>query len=707
MIKALVLVSAFVALPTLAQQIGTNQPQGKDGAYTLSVKSQLVTEAVVVKDKGGKFVPNLTATDFTITEDGIPQKIRVFEHESLPVDAEPLPKSSQADENVKIYRRLARTSYSQNAQYKDKRLIAMYFDMTAMRPDDQLRALQAAERFVRTQMTAADLVSFLRYGGGSVDVLLDFSADRNKMLSILETMIVGEGQNNQESAEDSSSADVGAAFGQDSGEFNIFNTDRQLSALQTAASMLGAMNEKKALLYFASGLHLNGNDNQAQLHATVEAAVKAGVAFWPIDARGLVANAPLGDASQGSPGNQGMYSGAAAQASNDRFQQSQDTLYALAADTGGKAFFDNNDLNAGIVRAQHAVSDYYLIGYYTTNTAMNGAFRKIKITVADTVNASLDYRRGYYANKEFGKFNGTEKERQLEDALALGDPITELTVGMELNYFQLNRAEYFVPLTVKIPGRELALAKKLGTEHTVIDFVCEIKDEIGGNTVTNLRDNVDVKLSGATAADLSKRPIEYSTGVTLLPGRYRIKFLARDDETGRIGTYETTFVIPNLNRETKKLPISSVVLSNQRVDTKAALYNTMKGKDQAKNNAVDPLVNAEGKLIPSVTRVFRADRDVEILLQAYQGAGPTGAVPAPRNPIVAYVTFFHDGIKALETKTVKAEPIAENRLGTTPIRMKISLAGLAPGEYDAQVTVLDPGSNRVATWRGPLAVVDR
>lgn len=703
--KAFGLMATLLALPALAQTIGSNQPQGQGGTFTLSVKSQLVTEAVVIKDNSGKFIPNLKASDFTITEDGAPQKIRVFEHESLPIDAVPLPRQNPDEEEVKIYKKLARTSYAQGAQYKDRRLIAMYFDMTAMKPDDQLRALQSAEKFIRTQMTAADLVSILRYQGGSVDVLQDFTDDRNKMLSILETMIVGEGQGNDEGISDASSSDTGAAFGQDSGEFNIFNTDRQLSALQTAAAMLGAMNEKKTLLYFASGLRLNGNDNQAQLHATVEAAVKSGVSFWPIDARGLVAGAPLGDASQGSPGNQGIYSGTAAQASNDRFQQSQDTLYALAADTGGRAFFDNNDLDAGIVRAQNAVSDYYLIGYYTTNTAQNGAFRQIKITVGETLHASLDYRKGYYANKEFGKFNGIEKERQLEDALRLGDPITELTVAMELNYFQLNRAEYFVPITVKIPGRELALAKKFSSEHTVIDFVCEVKDEISGNTVTNLRDNVDVKLSDATAVELTKRPIEYSTGFTLMPGRYSIKFLARDDETGRIGTYQTSFTIPNLNNETKKLPISSVVLSNQRVDTKSALFNTIKSKDQMKNDAVDPLVNSEGKLIPSVTRVFRKDREMEVLLQAYQGdnAASTTALP-PYGPIVAYVTLFRGDEKTIETQAIEAEPIAESGLGTTPIRIKVPLSGTQSGEYDVQVTALDLITHRIAVWRGHIMI---
>ena len=154
-------------------------------------------------------------------------------------------------------------------------------------------------------MTPADLVAIMRYKGGSVDVLQDFTADRNRLLSILETMVVGEGQGSVESIDDASSADTGAAFGQDDSEFNIFNNDRQLSALMTAAKMLGSLSEKKSLIYFASGMRMNGLDNLAQLHATIDAAVRAGVSFWPVDARGLVAEAPLGDATQGSPGNAG------------------------------------------------------------------------------------------------------------------------------------------------------------------------------------------------------------------------------------------------------------------------------------------------------------------------------------------------------------------------------------------------------------------
>ena len=690
-----------------AQQIGNNAPAGKSDTYTLQVKSQLVVETVVVKDKGGKPIDGLTAKDFTLTEDGVPQKIRYCEQQTLPTDVATSPASKTDDEQVKIYKRLARTQLSVESkgqsQFKDRRLLAFYFDMSAMRPEDQQRALFAAEKFVRTQMTPVDLIAILRYSGGSVDVLQDFTADRNRLLSILETLVVGEGQGSAEDIDDASSADTGAAFGQDSSEFNIFNTDRQLAALQTTAHMLSQLNEKKSLLYFSSGLRLNGIDNQAQLRATVDAAIRAGVSFWPIDARGLVASAPIGDATEGSPGNQGLYSGTAAQAFNDNFQRSQDTLFSLAGDTGGKALFDNNDLTQGIRNAQHALTNYYVLEYYTSNTAQNGRFRKVEVSLNNNAAAKLDYREGYYADKEFGKFNATDKERQLEDALMLGDPITELTVAMEIDYFQLNRAEYFVPVVVKIPGRELALAKRGGAERTLIDFVCEIKDDAGGTTVTNLRDNVNIKLSDATAAELAKRPIEYDTGFTLLPGHYTIKFLARDDETGRIGTFQTQFVIPNLNKlredpANKRLAISSVVLGSQRVELKDALFDAEKNKDKDRNAAANPLVQGGSKLIPSVTRVFRNDRQLYVYLQAYQGVS-TNSIP-----LIAYVNLYRDGKQAFATTPVaiKAEP--NNRLGTVPISFSIALASLIPGQYGCQVSILDSAGQKVAFWSGPIVV---
>jgi VWFA-related protein len=728
---ALLLASAGSAS---AQVTGQNKgPASSDEQITtFKVTRQLVVEAVTVKDKAGKTVPGLTAKNFTITEDGVAQQVSFCEHQSLPQDATPLAKPT--NEDVKIYYKLGRTQIAPaspgEVKYKDRRLIALYFDMSAMPPTDQLRAELAAEKFVREQMTSADLVSIWRYSSGSVDVLQDFTADRNRLLSILETLVVGEGQGQiGTSSSDDSAADTGAAFGQDDAEFNIFTTNRQLSALQTAAQALGRLNEKKQLIYFASGLNLNGLDNQAQLHATEDAAIRAGVSFWPIDARGLVAYGAMGDATQGSPGGQAMYSGRSASSFASNFQRSQDTLYALAADTGGKALLDNNDLTRGIVEAQKSVSDYYILGYYTTNTALNGKFRKIKVTVDQPTEAKLDYRVGYWAGKEWGKFNSADKDRQLEEALMQGDPWTELTVALEVNYFQLNRAEYFVPVMIKIPGSELVFAKKRGADHALIDFVGEIKDEYGGTTVTNIRDHVDAKLTDYTVAELAKSPIEYSSGYTLLPGKYSIKVLARDDQTGHIGTFQTSFVIPNLNKEVKRVPISSVVLSSERKTYQDAIYNVAKQKEQVKQAAVNPLVQGGLQIIPSVTRVFNKARTLTVFLQAYEApltaststsaAAPAANTPAltpvsttpaaaatpATRPLIGFVSFYRDNKKVYETQPQEVSPLPNTRLQIAPLNFSIDLRPLDPGKYDCQVTVLDPNGGKGTFWQAPIMVV--
>ena len=690
-------VLAYVAL--------CQQPAQPAGAPTVKFQanSQLVVEVVTVNDKSGKPIEGLTAKDFVVTENGVAQTISFCEFQKLQEAVEAPPAAAvpelaatpaaAAPAAPPVTQTQIMPEAPGDIRYRDRRLLVLYFDMTAMPVPDQLRALGAAQKFLKSQMAKADLMAIMEFESGAVKVLQDFTDDRDKLQNVIQTLIIGEGQGLDENAADESAADTGAAFGQDDAEFNLFNTDRQLSALQTAVRMLGTLNEKKSLIYFASGLRLNGVDNQAQLRATLNAAIRANVSFFPIDARGLVASAPLGDATRGSPGGIGMYTGGSAMAVASNFNRSQDTLYALAADTGGKALLDYNDLSMGIVQAQKAWSNYYILGYYTNNTALDGKFRRVSISVKD-LSAKLDYRQGYFAGKEFGKFTTADKERQLEDALMLGDPITDLTIAMEVNYFQLNRAEYYVPVVMKIPGSELALARRGGAERTVIEFIGEIKDEYG-TTIQNIRDKVDIKLSGETAAQLVKRPIQYDTGYTLLPGTYTIKVLARDDETGRIGTYMRKFVIPNLNKETQRIPISSVVLSSQRIDLKDALFTA--GKDKAQ--VVNPLVQEGQKLIPSVTRVFSKGHDMYVYLQAYEPAAE--AV----QPLVAFVTFYRGRTKAFETPPLPVSEGVNNRLKTVPLKFSLALDKLPAGQYNCQVTVLDPAGQKAAFWQAPVVLV--
>jgi VWFA-related protein len=708
------IVVSVTALALYAQQNGTLTGTNGDGSVTFKTSVNVVIETVTVKDKNGKIIPGLTAKDFTITEDNVPQTIQFCDFQTLPDDPAPTfakrpdavaadtkPGDAKAEDDRKPVAKVTGgqivTEAPGDIRYKNKRLLAMYFDMSAMPVPDQLRAISAGLKFIKNKMTPVDLMSIMDYSGGAVKVLNDFTDDRDALQKTLNTLAVGEGNGFDETTSDDSSADTGAAFGQDDAEFNIFNTDRQLAAIQTAVKMLGGLNEKKSFIYFASGLKLNGTNNQAQMQATVNAAVRANVSMYPIDARGLVASAPLGDATVGSPGGIGMYNGGSAMAAANNFARSQDTMFTLAADTGGKALLDYNDLELGIVKAQEAISSYYIIGYVSTKGAvMDGKYRRIKITYNGDPSAKVDFRQGYFAGKVFSKFNTTDKERQLEDALMMGDPITELTIAMEVDYFQLNKAEYYVPVSMKIPGSELTLAKKRGAEHTAIDFIGEIKDEYG-STIQNVRDTVDIPLKEATAAELGKRPVLFNTGFTLLPGPYSIKVLARDNETGRIGTYMMKFTVPNLNKEEKRIPISSVVIGSQRIAFNEALYNA--AKDKGKSEMISPLVQDGQKLLPSVTRVFSRTKDLYIYLQAYE---PTAT---QTQPLVAFVTFYRGQSKAFETPPLAVNEALPNKLRTMPMKFSIPLEKLSPGRYNCQVTILDPAGAKAAFWQAQIMLV--
>jgi VWFA-related protein len=680
---------------------GTNAPAG-GAVATFTTGTQLVVEEVTVTDKSGKPIEGLMKKDFTVTEDGVAQDIAFLEYENLPDSPGPqLQTRPETPLVVEPLEKLTRTEIAPeppgDIQLHDRRLLCLYFDMTSMGQTDQLRALSSAEKFIRT-MAPEDMLAIMQYAGAAVEVLSDFTDSKEKLLTVIETMIVGEGQGFGETANDAGAADTGAAFGQDDSEFNIFTTDRQLSAIQTACKMLGGRNEKKAMNYFASGLQLNGVDNQAQLQGTVNSCLRSGVSIWPIDSRGLVATAPMGDLNQRGPSGNGIFTGQSALAFSTRLAQSQDTLWTLAADTGGKALLDNNDLEKGIENAEKAMSSYYILGYYSKNTNLDGKFRRIKITVGADLSAKLDYRQGYYGNKDYKKFNTADKERQLEDALMAGDPITELTISVEFDFFELNRAEYFVPMMIKIPGRELALARKRGAEHTLIDFIGEVKDD-HGSTEQNIREFVDVKINDATAAELAKRPIEYSTGFTLLPGTHIVKILARDAETGRIGTFQQTYVIPNLMKEDKRVPISSVVLSSEQQNLKDALFNALKDKDRAEK--ANPLVLDGQKLIPSVTRVFSKSKDMYVYLQAYEQTAETV------RPVVAFVTFYKGQTKAYETMPIQVStPVEPVKLKTLPLRFTVPLGSLEAGQqYDCQITVLDPEGQKAAFWQAPVMIV--
>jgi VWFA-related protein len=677
--------------------------------FSFSDTVQLVVVDVFAKDKDGHPIENLTAKDFTITEDGKVQDIKKCEYQELKNDpiTEPPPAAALTPrpavaEAPKPEVKAVTTNQIAPAKtgeikYQNKRLMVMFFDMTSMPINDQIRAQESAIKFIKTQITPSDLVAIMRFAA-DVKVVEDFTDDRDLLIKDIKGLTIGEGQGFDVADTSDAAADTGAAFSADDSEFNIFNTDRQLSALETAVKMLGALPEKKALVYFASGVTRDSNgNNQAQLTATVNAAIKANVAFYPIDARGLVASAPLGDATSGSSSSGSVMTGGAQRSAQSTFQGQQETLTTLAGDTGGKALLDESDLSAGIVQAQKDISSYYILSYYSGNMNLDGHYRKIDLKIKNNLAAKLDYRHGYFAGKNFNKFDSEDRERQLQEALMLGDPITDIEVKAEIDYFRLARDRYFVPVEVKIPGNELELAKHGTAERTRLDFIGMVKDSKGEVTGGgNVRDYVELDLKGDKAAEITKHPVAYDTGFTLKPGSYSLKFLVRENETGKIGTFEKKFVIPDLTTDQPVLPISSVILSNQIQPVSDALYSAE--KDQ-KLLTANPLVVNKQKLIPSVTEVFKKTQDMYVYVETYEPLAES------TEPIMAYVSFYRGKAKTFQTEPLIVKEGLDAKTKALPVRFSVPLNKLAPGQYTCQVTLFNLGAHKSSFTRTEIMVV--
>ncbi len=690
----------IVALLAAGQQ---PQPAPPSQALpTFKVTTSLVIVNVSVRDRSGRIIENLKAQDFEVFEDDKPQKISVFEFQELePEGPAAAPSAAPAPAPVPSLQRTQITPSSPGqVRYKDRRLLVLFFDFSSMPPEDQIRAQKAAEKFLDQQMSPSDAVAIMAFSN-RLQVLQDFTEDRERLRAVIRAFRIAEGSELATEAatgEEETGEDTGAAFTADESEFNIFNTDRKLSALESATKMLQSLPEKKGVVYFSSGVGRTGVENQSQLRATVNAAVRSNVAFYPVDARGLVAEAPAGGAAQGSPRGSGIFSGQAQRQRRERFDDQQETLTTLAADTGGRALLDNNDLALGIVQAQRDIGSYYILGYYSSNPALDGRFRRIRVRLASQPTARLDYRSGYFASKQFRDFTSSDKERQLEEALLLADPVTDLSLALEVNYFRLGRDRYLAPVAVKIPGSEIELVRRGGHQTAEFDFIGRVRDT-RGRTMGTVRDGIGVKLSGENALQLGRRQLQYDTAFTLPPGDYVLKFLTRENTSGKMGTFETKFTIPDLAAQSSYLRTSSVVWGNQREPLSSAVGSAERDK---KLLATHPLVQEGQKLIPSITRVFRRNQDLFVYFEVYDpDTGPADKAPS----ITASLSFFRGKLKAFESDAVQVKHTLGPRPQTVAVQFRVPLERLAPGRYTCQVNVVDEIGRKFAFPRAPLVLL--
>ncbi len=671
-------------------------------APTLHATTELVLVNVVARDKKGNLIRDLKREDFTVLEDGQKQLVASFDFENideLALAGQAMPTAAGTEAGIS-----GAASSIQPVAARDRRLILLFFDFSAMEPDQIDRAVDAAKKYVNTKMQTADLIAIVSLST-NMRLDLDFTDNKTRILSVLSAYRSASGQGFESGGTGSSegAAETSGAFTADDTDFNTFSADRKLLALQSLVQAVGKLSQKKSLIYFSNGISQSGVDNQSALRAATAAAVKSNVAIYPLDVRGLEALPGGGEAQNASLHGQSAYSGASVLNDLNSNASSQETLSTLAADTGGKAFFDSNDFSGVFSQVQKDTSAYYILGYTSTNHLKDGRFRRIKV-VLSRQDVKLEYRAGYYAGRDFEHFNRADREQQLQDELASELPATDVAVYAGTAYFRRDDSHYFLGVSLVVPGSQIPFVQEKDKDSATLDIAGTVL-EGGQFPVGHLRDTV--KLAVDSAQQVRRKNVQYNTSFVLAPGNYHLKFVVRENRTGRMGTFETDVQIPDL----RKVPLrsSSVVLSSLRVPA------------PGKNRATNPFVGDQTELVPNVTHVFTQDQHLYLQFEVYDAAKGKAAQQAVKSSnskaaqesarpqvesirVLTSVQFMQGDVKVYESKPVVATELTVPQRKAVVFHLDLPLETLKPGFYTCQVNIIDDVAGNYAFPRWAMLV---
>jgi VWFA-related protein len=641
-----------------------------EGRYRLNLNANIVLTNVVVRDKKtGAVVKGLKASDFTIFEDKKPQKIISFDYQNVD-EAAVLAEKSTAGGKATVADLLERNFAASPKELKDHRLIVIFFDLSSMQDEDIDRAVEAATKYVKTQMQPADLVALVSMSTG-LTMDQDFTSNKEALLRGLgkyngtdETGFANGGTGST-----SGTADDTSAFAADDTEYNSLNTDRELLAIRTIAKSLERVDQRKSMLYFSGGLTRNGIENEASLRAATNEAAKANMAIYSVDSRGLQALPPVGDASTGSLRGNSAYSGASATAQLSSNFGSQETLDTLSLDTGGKSFLDSNDFSPAFQQVQHDTEAYYILGFKSTNQRQDGSYRHLTVKV-NREDVKIEYRPGYYAGADFQHQKTEDREEALTEQMHSDLPATDVAVYLQALYFLSGKGLYFIPVDVIVPGSQIPFVKGGDRDKATLDIVGQVKDA-QGIVVGNVRQTV--KLAVDASAEVQRKNIQYSTGFTLAPGRYHLKFVVRENQTGNMGSFETDIQVPDLKKAALKM--SSVVVASQRTP------NTDK-------HSTSPLVRDGLEWVPNVAHVFRQNQHLYFLYEVYDPAKAKDVKGAAIR-LLTNIEFVNNGTKVYETALATAVAVNDPEHDAVVFQVDVPLTQLKPGTYICQVNVID------------------
>jgi VWFA-related protein len=738
----LALFAALTPYPAARQSSAQSQePAAKDqksseqkSQTVLRVETELVQIDVVVADKKGNLVRELRREDFELFEDGKRQQITHFAagtsvKPATWIRAERRPTAPSGNDGKAAFT---------STEVRAGRHIVIAVDDFHLAPENLLIAKRVLHRFINEQMVAGDQIAFITTSGNiglfqqfttdraileraidrlsvqtrtvtnpfDVPRITDYQAelidrgDREALeLAALEIMRLESpsvpsprggrgpsmgGGSAQERAEEQARSKARLIVSQ-----NAHYTRSTLETLNSVIRSLRQLTGRKMLVLLSDGFFMGGNSSSQtyDIQRVIDAATRAGVVIYSIDARGLIATPPGGDASTPATFATEM-PGAQSRIEQGAIEAKRDAMNALARDTGGFLVINNNDLNLGLQRVLDDNEVYYVLAYEPPESRRDGRFHRIDVRIADRPELKVRTRKGYLAPTE--KTEKTEKiekkpekpsekqkekaaqaaraakEAQIRSGLGSLFPLREIPIEMSVDFINIAGGGSAAMINAHIDASALELLQANGLLTGALDLTAAIFDE-RGKVAQSFSERLTINLKQGSLEAAIKQGFSYLKYVSLKPGFYQTRVALREEGTARLGSAASWVEIPDLNK--KHLALSSIFLSAAE-------------DDQSSQNA------NEGKTYqprPSAAiRRFKHGGKADFLVFVYNAKADKGSAD------VVIQSQVYSGSKLIYASPLaKVTPPPDGDLQRLPYAARISLAGFDAGDYELRLMAID------------------
>ena len=662
----------------------------------------------MVFDKQGRFVKDLTRNNFELRIDGKPRPIEGFE----------LITAGSDEESQLAAARGATTINTKRPQPLDRgRIVFFYVDDFHMDVPSFSMARKVISNFIDKEMGQNDQLA-ISSATGQIGFLQQLTNDRMVLRAALERLNPRTFSVKDMDRPPMSEYNALLIERNDRDVFEFFVTEtlranpgitRDIAAhmVQTRAqqimSQLAVFNNNtliglerliktaknlpgRKIVFFLSGGFLIENrrgDSFSKLRDVTNAAAQSGVVIYSMDTRGLVAS--LTDASTESPFDP---TGRLIHSGQGELTATQDGMNALAADTGGKAIFNTNDLTKGFAPALKETSVYYLLAWKPDAEAQKEKrFRNLEVKLINRSDLSVRVRKGYLDSAPEPEVASAQPSAsptpaqvvptKLRESISAAYPERGLPILMSADYYDVVGKGPTLSTAVQIPIEFLSFSEQTnGKMQAAVDVSGVYYDDKGAVKGSFLERIIATSL--ATATSEGDRDITFTYPAKLDPGLYQVRVAARDAKTGRIGSAHAWFNIPDLTK--KQLTMSSVLLGERRQQT---LTNV--------SNSAGPGFNP---IALSASHRFKRDSTLRFLVFVYNST----LSPADQKPDVAIqVQVVRDDQPVITTALRKVATDQNTDIGRIPYAAEIPITDLQTGRYQLQISIIDRLSKQSTT----------